>query len=97
MEVSGRNISMGYLANYLVAVENLDRPVLDQTGLSGNFDLTMDAPDLPAPRGQIVEPPDPSAPTFPEILQDQLGLTLVPRTGPVDVLVIDHVQEPSPN
>jgi uncharacterized protein (TIGR03435 family) len=96
MEVSGRNISMGYLANYLVEVENLDRPVLDQTGLSGNFDLTMDAPDLPAPPGQIVES-DPSAPTFPEILQDQLGLKLVPRTGPVDVLVIDHVEEPSPN
>ena len=38
-----------------------------------------------------------TGPTFLEALKEQLGLKLVPQTGPVDVLVLDHVEEPSPN
>jgi uncharacterized protein (TIGR03435 family) len=32
-----------------------------------------------------------------ESLKDQFGLKLVPRTGPLEVLVIDNIEEPSPN
>ena len=79
----------------------VDRPVLDRTRLNGAFDVTLEyTPDV----GQMSPPqtdasaPDPSAP--PSIftaIQQQLGLKLVPQTGPVDVLVIDHIEEPSPN
>ena len=96
MVMSGRNISMEDLANNLVLLGRLDRDVVDETGLLGKFDLTMDAPFLPPPSGVNVQP-DPSAPTFLEVLQEQLGLKLVSKTGPVDVLVIDHVEEPSAN
>ncbi len=41
--------------------------------------------------------PDASGPTFLEALKEELGLTLDSQTGPVAVLVIDHVEEPSPN
>ncbi len=40
---------------------------------------------------------DMTGPTFLEALKEQLGLKLVPQTAPVDVLVLDHVEEPSPN
>jgi len=86
---------MGYLADWLVPLGNLDRPVFDQTKLSGTFDLTMDLPDFPPP-GATTQP-DSSAPTFLEVLQDELGVKLDRQTGAVDVLVIDHVEEPTPN
>jgi uncharacterized protein (TIGR03435 family) len=41
--------------------------------------------------------PDLTGPTFLEALREQLGLKLESQTGPVDVLVIDHVEEPTPN
>jgi uncharacterized protein (TIGR03435 family) len=74
----------------------LGRAVVDQTGLSGLYDFRMEfTPEATAlPPG--VEA-DPDGQPFVEALKDQLGLKLEPQTGPVDVLVIDHVEEPSPN
>jgi uncharacterized protein (TIGR03435 family) len=76
----------------------IDRPVFDKTGLAGKFDFVIEyTPQFneSPPPGSFQ--PDPTGPTFVEALKDQLGLTLVPQTGPVDVLVIDHIEEPSPN
>jgi len=70
----------------------LDRPLADQTALSGRFDFTLRwAPDT-------ARPEDPNTP--PNIftaMQEQLGLKLEATKAPVDVLVIDHVDRPSPN
>jgi uncharacterized protein (TIGR03435 family) len=72
-----------------------DRPILDKTGLSGNFDFSLEfTPEFRSPQNFQ---PDPSGPTFPEALNEQLGLKLESQTGPVEVLVIDHVEEPSSN
>jgi uncharacterized protein (TIGR03435 family) len=77
----------------------VDRPILDRTGLTGKFDLIIEF----APRPKFTQPPDASSqssdtgPTFLEALKDQLGLKLESTTGPVDTLVIDHIEEPSPN
>ena len=81
----------------------LDRPVVDQTGLTGRYDLnvtfTLDPsmfngnpPDFPKP-ADGVEP----APNLFEAIQEQLGLKLTPEKAQVDVLAIDHVEKPSPN
>jgi uncharacterized protein (TIGR03435 family) len=92
--VSGRNMSMGQIATSLIE-GNMDRPVLNRTGLSGNFDFSVEfSPDVPSSANLQ---PDEPGPTFLEALKEQLGLRLESQTGPVDVLIIDHVEEPSPN
>jgi len=80
----------------------LDRPVVDQTGLTGHFDFTLNwAPDETqfSAMGAKVPPPadnDPRPNLF-TALQEQLGLKLESTKAPVDVIVIDHVERPSPN
>jgi uncharacterized protein (TIGR03435 family) len=96
---SGNGITMDMMVQFLT--QSLDRTVLDRTGLGGVFDFTLEfAPELgPAFQpGANATASDPSAP--PSIftaIQEQLGLKLEPRKGPVDVVVIDHVERPSEN
>ena len=77
----------------------LDRPVVDHTGLTGNFDFTLTfTPDDSQSNGHPPETPTTSdAPGLFDALQQQLGLKLTAEKLPTDVLVIDHVQEPTPN
>ena len=79
----------------------LGRMVIDQTGLSGAFDLTLDwTPQQPLAGSPAADASAPTASNLPSIftaVQEQLGLKLVPQTGPVSVLVIDHVEEPTDN
>ncbi|HXE62383.1 MAG TPA: TIGR03435 family protein [Bryobacteraceae bacterium] len=76
----------------------LDQPVIDRTGLTGRFDITLDwAPDELHPAG---DPPSGNGAAFPDLftaLRNQLGLKLESTKGLVDVLVIDHVEKPSGN
>jgi uncharacterized protein (TIGR03435 family) len=102
--LGGRGVTIGRIAGFLKnPYTGLDRPVLDRTGLHGTFDFSLEwslesdpiqAPDPAQPPASHAED---SGPTFLEGLQEQLGLKLKPATGPVDVLVIDHVEPPSPN
>jgi len=74
------------------------RVVVDRTGLAGNWDLELTfAPERPAwlPPVEEVQPPDPNTPSIFTALQEQLGLKLQATKGPVDILVIDHVERPS--
>ena len=87
----------GTLSNFV------DRPVVDRTGLTGLYDLELDftpvqTPFPPGPGGPAPAAPDSNSPPLIfTALQEQLGLKLKPETAPGDVLVIDHVEEPSPN
>lgn len=91
-------MSMQQIANDFWGIpgSNLDRPVVDRTGLSGNFDFLVRITVRWRPGSPDAEG-DESGPTFPEVLSDQLGLKLKPATAPIDKLVIDHIEEPSPN
>lgn len=67
----------------------LDRKVLDNTGLKGEYDLRLEwAAD---------ETADSSMPSIFTAVQEQLGLKLESTKGPVEVIVIDHVERPSEN
>jgi uncharacterized protein (TIGR03435 family) len=94
----GAEGTMEQLAKDLSWFGDIDRAVVDKTGLSGTFDVNLDyAPFSPQP-GSDASPADSSlAPTIFTALQEQLGLKLESQTGPVNVLVVDHVEEPSPN
>jgi uncharacterized protein (TIGR03435 family) len=70
---------------------DLDRPVIDQTGLSGMFDIHLEFARDGAPTGDI------SVPSLFTAVQEQLGLKLTADQGSVEVLVVDHVERPSEN
>ena len=84
------------LAKGISWYQGIDRAVVDQTtGLSGIFEITIDYdPSLSAADTNNNSSLPSSIFTA---LQEQLGLKLEPTKGPVDVLVIDHVEEPTPN
>jgi uncharacterized protein (TIGR03435 family) len=70
----------------------MDRPVVDQTGLTGKYDFRLRY------TYDEVRTTDPNAPPgLFTAIQEQLGLKLQPVKAPVDVLVIDHVERPSAN
>jgi uncharacterized protein (TIGR03435 family) len=81
----------------------LDRPVVDQTGLTGKFDFSLTfTPDDSEFNGhppQMRKSADDveAAPGLFEAIQQQLGLKLEAKKTPVDVIVIDQVQKPSSN
>jgi uncharacterized protein (TIGR03435 family) len=84
------------LANYV------GRHVVDKTGVSGSYDfeLTFDPsstakPPPGAPLGPTT--PDDTVPSIFTALQEQLGLKLESTRGPIDVLVIDQAERPTPN
>lgn len=81
--------SMSQLAQFL---QRIGRPVIDKTGLSGgyDFDLSFTALGPPSPGTAA----DPSRPTIFIALEEQLGLKLVSTNGPLDVIVIDSIEQP---
>jgi bla regulator protein BlaR1 len=78
------------------------RLVLDRTGLTGNWDVTLrfalEPVGGPPPAGGVnVSPVDPDAPSLFTALQEQLGLKLESTKAPVDVTVIDSIEHPTDN
>ena len=76
------------------------RIVIDKTGLNGRYDFQMTyAPEGrgfgPAPGGGEPPPVDPNTPSLFTALQEQLGLKLESERAPVDVVVIDRVEQPT--
>ena len=90
--------TLGYFAGSMLPNANaLDRPVLDQTGLDGRFDIHLEyAPSNPAPAPGST-PPDTAGASIFTAVQEQLGLKLTVGKGPVAVLVIDHAERPAEN
>ena len=104
LSVTGHNVAMDFLAFSLS--RRLDRNVLDRTGLAEHYDVDFHyVPDLPAGTGGRGEGPTPingqpvsvDGPNIFTALREQLGLRLEKGIGPVDYLVIEHVEKPSEN
>ena len=90
------------LAQYLTGM--LRRPVLDRTELKGSYDFKLEWTPDPEGYGKLAEEkaegtaaPDPSGPSIFTALQEQLGLKLESRKGPVEILVIDRAEKPFAN
>jgi uncharacterized protein (TIGR03435 family) len=96
--IAAAGIPLAFVADSLARFVN--RVVTDRTGLSGYFDVELEwAPDqLTQPPGVDVSPTsDPNGPSLFTALQEQLGLKLESTKGPVDVVVVDNVEQPTPD
>ena len=88
------SMTMARLALSLSAV--VGRVVTDETGLQDAYDLELTfAREGPLPPG--APPADPDAPSIFTALREQLGLRLEGRRGPVEVLVVDGIERPTPD
>jgi bla regulator protein BlaR1 len=100
--LTGQALSM---ADFVRALsDQLGRPVLDKTGLTGRYDLnlqwTPDDSQLPMFKATGTPSASQSAASGSSLfttMQDQLGLKLESQDSPVEILVIDHVEKPSEN
>ena len=90
-QMTGAPISA--LANQLSSVER--RSVIDKTGLTGSYDIDLKWTPDDAPPGGGAD--GDTAPSIFTALQEQLGLRLEATKGPVDTLVVDHVELPAEN
>jgi len=105
--LEGRAVTIRFLADVLT--QQLGRLVVDDTGLKGQYAFTLDwTPDqeeraifMEVGRGNPgMDRPSPvktSGPSIFTAVQEQLGLKLKAERKPVEVLVIDHIDRPSPN
>jgi len=98
IKLPARNVTMGDFASMLQRAV-LDRPVVDETGLTGKYDFDLEwAPDESEFNGAIAPASaDANAAPLFTAIQQQLGLKLVATRGVVDALVVDKAQRPSAN
>jgi uncharacterized protein (TIGR03435 family) len=96
IHVAGSDDTIGLLARELA--QSQGRVVLNKTGLSGRYDLTLRWTPDDAPLPLLNGAPDPNAPPgLFTAIQEQLGLKLESGKGTVEVLVIDRIEQPSAN
>ncbi len=108
-ELIGQALPIATLVR-LLSEKILNRNVLDNTGLTGNYDFTLQWTTGEESQGPMFKeagddqqvtgstpPPESSGPSIFTAIQDQLGLKLESQKGPGGVLVIDHVEKPSEN
>jgi uncharacterized protein (TIGR03435 family) len=92
MMIGAENMPMTDWVKILAMRPQLNRTVLDRTGLTGGFDIRL----------RLFEPDDPAAaanvlPAIKPLLESQLGLTLREAEAPVEILVIARVERPTEN
>ena len=83
--IDSNGMSMIVLASWLAGAS--ERPVIEKTGLSGRYALRLQYSRLEGT----------DLPSLPTALREQLGLTLEPIQAPADVIVIDHIERPTPD
>ena len=106
----GMNAKLNVLSHVLSEQPEIGHTIVDKTGLTGRYDFALHW--TPANRGPMgsdpgsgpdgnsaggAPPADANGPSLFTALQEQLGLKLEAQKGPVDVIVIDHIDMPSQN
>lgn len=78
----------------------VQRVIIDKTGLTGRYDLDLEwSPDSAFAAGASADRPtgDTSGPSLFTALEEQLGLKLESTRGPIEALVIESVERPTPD
>jgi len=81
--------SMPEFAEKLSQLRDIDRPVVDRTGIKGVYDITL--------KGAATAMLQPDGASLFTLVQEQLGLKLVSAKAPIEVLVVDRAENPSLN
>jgi len=89
--ISVKGMHMDEIVGGLQSHADVQRVVRNRTGLAETFDFDLEF--TPFSNGAAA----PEGPSLFTALKEQLGLELRPATGPVDVLVVDHVEAPAPD
>ncbi len=92
VQIAGRTMPMfaDFLMNFIT-----DRQIVDETGLKGAFEITLTVPASVVKGGPGFSADDRANAIFGAV--QQIGLKLVPKRAPVEVIVIDRVERPSAN
>ena len=101
--MTGHGVSMASIAR-MISLQ-LGSTVVDKTGMTEKYDYTLSfVPDESMKAGILLPgsgggapPPEAEGPSIFTALQEQLGLKLVAQKQPVDVIVIDHMEQPTAN
>jgi uncharacterized protein (TIGR03435 family) len=100
--LAGNQVGVPFLGQTLSQI--VGRPILDRTGLDRKYDFELKwTPDESSPNGPLggaaptLLAADPDRPNIFTALQEQLGLRLDSSKGPVEVIVLDHIERPSAN
>jgi bla regulator protein BlaR1 len=106
-QIGSRDASMATVADtiysYGVMAGEVDKPVVDQTGLQGSYDFSVeygsagDSFARPASATPAAGSQEAQGISFLTALREQLGLKLVSTKAPVQMIVIDHIEKPSQN
>jgi len=102
-KITTQGTTMAYFLSFLA--QKVGRTFVDNTGLTGRYDITLkwtpdDVAAASQPKADGGPAPTPAADSSPSIftaIQEQLGLKLESAKGPVQVLVVDHIERPSEN
>jgi bla regulator protein blaR1 len=90
-----------FAKNFLVG--QVGGPVIDETGIQGNFDFSMDwtaddnSPKRPGDSSDPSAPSELNGPSFFSALREQLGLKFEAGKGPVEVVIIEHAERAAEN
>lgn len=94
-EFTGQAISMDDLARMLSG--RVDRQTINQTGLTGRYDISMKWTPMRTPEGNPTPDPEGARVSIFPALREQLGLKLEPTRAPFDTIVVDQMDMPTEN
>lgn len=95
LRFAGRNVTVGFIGDTMSAGVGLGRPMIDQTGLA-TVDFILEF----TPPARSSQPPSPDAEPpleFRDALRTQLGIKLASQKGPMNTMIVDHIEKPSAN
>ena len=98
LHLPARNATMAEFASLLQRAV-LDRPVVDKTGLGSRYDFDLNwTADETQFGGEVpAAPADAQSPPFFRAIEEQLGLRLEAKRGPMEALIVDSAEQPSAN
>jgi uncharacterized protein (TIGR03435 family) len=89
--IQGQDVTIGNFDGMLGSMREIEsRKILDRTGLTGEYDLTLKWASVDDPR-------EADGPSLFTAIQEQLGLKLESTRAPMEVVVVDHIERPSEN